>query len=83
MLLFIAMKGGDPMCSGGGSGGGYTPPPKVDPAPTVVQSSDVGSNEGAAKAQRRRHGRASTMLSSDRASILGTAEGQGSRSTLG
>lgn len=69
------------MCSGGGGGGGSYTPPKVDPAPTVVQSSDVGSGDGAAKAQKRRHGRASTMLSSDRDTILGTLTG--GRTTLG
>ena len=60
------------MCTGGG--GSYTPP-KVDPAPTVVQSSDVGSNDGATQSQKRKHGRASTMLSSDRDTILGGATG--------
>lgn len=68
------------MCSGGGGGGSYTPP-KVDPAPTVVQSSDVGTSD-AIKSQKRRHGRASTMLSSDRDTILGGATGNG-RITLG
>ncbi|MBF1706517.1 MAG: hypothetical protein HXO80_07615 [Selenomonas sp.] len=67
------------MCTGGG--GSYTPP-KVDPAPTVVQSSDVGSNDGATQSQKRKHGRASTMLSSDRDTILGGATGSG-RTTLG
>lgn len=67
------------MCTGGG--GSYTPP-KVDPAPTVVQSSDVGSNDGATQSQKRKHGRASTMLSSDRDTILGGATGNG-RTTLG
>lgn len=71
------------MCSGGGGGGGYVAPPKVDPAPTVVQSSDVGSGDSAAKSQKRRHGRASTMLSSDRDTILGTLTGGGGRNTLG
>ena len=75
------MKGGDPMCSGGGGGGGSYTPPKVDPAPTVVQSSDVGSGDSAAKSQKRRHGRASTMLSNDRDTILGTLTG--GRTTLG
>jgi hypothetical protein len=81
--FFVAMKGGDPMCSGGGGGGGYVAPPKVDPAPTMVQSSDVGSSDSAAKSQKRRHGRASTMLSSDRDTILGTLTGSGGRTTLG
>ena len=76
------MKGGDAMCSGGG-GGGYTPPPKVDPAPTPVQSSDAGVKDNASGAQRRRRGRSSTMLSSDRDTILGTLAGGGSRTTLG
>lgn len=67
------------MCTGGG--GSYTPP-KVDPAPTVVQSSDVGSNDGATQSQKRKHGRASTMLSSDRDTILGGATGSW-RTTLG
>lgn len=67
------------MCTGGG--GSYTPP-KVDPAPTVVQSSDVGSNDGATQSQKRKRGRASTMLSSDRDTILGGATGSG-RTTLG
>ena len=67
------------MCTGGG--GSYTPP-KVDPAPTVVQSSDVGSNDGATQSQKRKHGRASTMLSSDRDTILGGATGSG-RTTRG
>lgn len=67
------------MCTGGG--GSYTPP-KVDPAPTVVQSSDVGSNDGATQSQKRKHGRASTMLSSDRDTILGGAT-SGGRTTLG
>lgn len=67
------------MCTGGG--GSYTPP-KVDPPPTTVQVSDVGSNDGAAQAQKRKHGRASTMLSSDRDTILGGATGSG-RTTLG
>ena len=71
------------MCTGGGgSMPTYTPPPKVDPAPTAVQSSDVGSSDTASKAQKRRHGRGSTMLSSDRDTILGTAQG-GGRTTLG
>ena len=68
------------MCSGGGGGRSYTPP-KVDPVPTVVQSSDVGTSD-ATKSQKRRHGRASTMLSSDRDTILGGATGNG-RTTLG
>lgn len=68
------------MCSGGGGGDNYTPP-KVDPAPSVVQPSDVGSKDSAAKAQKRRHGRSSTMLSSDRDTILGTLTG--GRTTLG
>ncbi|BEU87448.1 hypothetical protein TAMA11512_09120 [Selenomonas sp. TAMA-11512] len=59
----------------------YTPP-RVDPAPTVVQASDVGT-ETAAKSQKRRHGRASTMLSSDRGTILGTLAGGDGRTTLG
>lgn len=67
------------MCSGGG-GGSYTPP-KVDPAPMLVQPSDFGTSD-ATKSQKRRHGRASTMLSSDRDTILGGATGSG-RTTLG
>ena len=70
------------MCSGGGGGGNYTPP-KVDPAPTVVQSSDIGSGDTASNAQKRRHGRSSTMLSSDRDTILGTLANGGGRTTLG
>lgn len=70
------------MCSGGGGGGSYTPP-KVDPAPTAVQSSDIGSQDNASKAQKRRHGRSSTMLSSDRDTILGTLANGGGRTTLG
>lgn len=70
------------MCTGGGGGVTYTPPPKVDPAPTVVQSTDVGTEDTANKSQRRRRGRASTMLSSDRDTILGGATG-GGRTTLG
>jgi len=81
--FLIAVKGGDPMCTGGSGGGASYTPPKVDPAPTSVQSSDIGSGDSAAKAQKRRHGRASTMLSSDRDTILGTLTGNGGRTTLG
>jgi hypothetical protein len=70
------------MCSGGGGSVSYTPPPKVDPAPTSVQSSDIGSDNASAS-QRRRRGRASTMLSSDRETILGTLANGGGRTTLG
>lgn len=71
------------MCTGGSGGGASYTPPKVDPAPTAVQSSDIGSGDSAAKAQKRRHGRASTMLSSDRDTILGALTGNGGRTTLG
>ena len=71
------------MCSGGGGGGSYTPPPKVDPAPTMVQSSDIGSKDSASGSQKRRRGRSSTMLSGDRETILGTLSGNGGRTTLG
>ena len=70
------------MCTGGGSMPAYTPPPKADPAPTAVQSSDVGSSDTASKAQKRRHGRSATMLSTDRDTILSAASG-GGRTTLG
>ena len=71
------------MCSGGGGSVSYTPPPKVDPAPTAVQSSDIGAQDNASASQRRRRGRASTMLSSDRETILGTLANGGGRTTLG
>ena len=69
------------MCTGGSGGGASYTSPKVDPAPTAVQSSDIGSQDNASASQRRRRGRASTMLSSDRDTILGTLTG--GRTTLG
>lgn len=69
------------MCSGGG-GGSYTAP-KVDPAPTTVQSSDIDTSSTQTQ-QRRRRGRSSTMLSTDRNTILGSlANSDGTRNTLG
>lgn len=55
--------------------------PQVDPAPTTVSSADVGTDQSAAANQRRRRGRSSTELSTDRDTILG-ASGN-TRSTLG
>lgn len=76
------------MCGGGG-GGSYTAP-KVDPAPTVVQSADTGVDTSVGKKQKRRVGQASNMLTANRAAeaatILGgatNAGGTGTRSTLG
>jgi hypothetical protein len=58
------------MCSGGG-GGSYTPP-KIDPAPTVVQNSDVQADSGKnERKERRRVNRESTIRSLDRDTILG------------
>lgn len=56
----------------------YTPP-KVDPAPTTVQPADVSADESTPERKRRR-GRSSTELSTDRDTILG---GTGTRTTLG
>lgn len=59
------------MCTGGGGGGSYTPP-KIDPAPTVVQSSDVQADSGKnERKERRRVSRESTIRSLDRDTILG------------
>lgn len=58
----------------------YTPP-KVDPAPTTVQASDVETTT-AAQTQRRKRGRSSTQLANDRGTILGSL-GDGTRTTLG
>lgn len=63
------------------SGGSYTAP-KVDPAPTTVQSSDVGT-EKEATTQRRKRGHSSTELSTDRQSILGNLINSSGRNTLG
>lgn len=55
--------------------------PKVDPAPTAVQAADVGTDTGMST-QKRRRGHASTELSTDRQTILGSLMG-GNRTTLG
>ncbi|UZD43633.1 hypothetical protein [Selenomonas sputigena] len=70
------------MCSGGGGGSGSYTPPKVDPAPTTVQPSDLSSKD-TSSGQKRRRGRASTSLANDRDTILGTIAGSGGRTTLG
>lgn len=68
------------MCSGGG--GSYTAP-KVDPAPTAVQSSDVDTSS-ASESQKRKRGRRSTMLSDDRTLISSASTGDNTtRNTLG
>lgn len=77
------------MCSGGG-GGSYQAP-KVDPAPTAVQSADTGVDTSASNKQRKKRGLSSNFLSNDRgsaATILGSAIGGGNadggaRKTLG
>ena len=73
------------MCSGGG-GGGYTvqrvEAPKVDPAPQVVTGNEVDTGNEVKK-ERRRRGRSTTMLSSDRDTILGTLAGGNSASASG
>lgn len=75
------------MCSGGG-GGSYSAP-KVDPVPTVVQSSDTGVDTSAGNRQKRKRGAMANTLTQDRAaeaaSILGgaTNTGAGTRKTLG
>jgi len=53
--------------------------PKVDPAPTTVQAADVDTT-AATTTQRRKRGRGSNQLSTDRDTILG---GTGTRNTLG
>lgn len=53
--------------------------PKVDPAPTTVQPADVEADTTTPERKRRR-GRSSTELSTDRDTILG---GAGTRETLG
>lgn len=60
------------MCMGRSS---YSAPatPKVDPAPTTVQASDVDTG-GEEKKKKERRGRGSTVLE-DRGSILGNLGG--------
>ena len=72
------------MCSlGGGSSASAT---KIDPAPVAVQSADVGT-DSVQDSQKKKRGRKSTEVSTDRATILGSlANGDnstGNRSTLG
>lgn len=69
------------MCVGGGHSTPSYTAPKVDPAPTTVSSADVGTDQTASNSQRRRRGRGSTELSTDRDTILGSAGS--TRSTLG
>nr|DAV69299.1 MAG TPA: hypothetical protein [Caudoviricetes sp.] len=75
------------MCMGGGGGGSYTAPvaPKVDPVPTAVTDSGQNSTQRVSKEQRRKKGQSSNVLSADRDTILGSAEGTAgtSRTTLG
>lgn len=53
----------------------------ADPTPTTVQPADVSTGDNVERANKRRRGRGSTELSTDRASILGGLGG--GRSTLG
>lgn len=64
------------MCSGGG--GGYTAA-KVDPAPTTVTASDIGS-DSVQKKNKNKHNRSSNTLARDRGTILGSL-GTGSADT--
>lgn len=69
------------MCSGGG--GSYSAP-KVDPAPTNVNTESPIDTESSQSSQRRKRGRNSNSLSSDRSTILGSlASNNGGRNTLG
>ncbi|BEU87832.1 hypothetical protein TAMA11512_12960 [Selenomonas sp. TAMA-11512] len=78
------------MCSGGGKSKSVSvpeyKPPKVDPVPTTVQASDTP--DAPREEQRKRRGRASTMLAEDRGAILGAIANAankeaGVRKTLG
>ena len=54
--------------------------PKPDPAPTAVQAADVQATDNGERKEARRRGRGSTMISTDRDTILGQLSG---RNTLG
>lgn len=71
------------MCSGG-----YSAPSvqKVDPAPTNVNQGSPIDTESTQHSQRRKRGRSTNNLSSDRQTILGALAGDtgsSTRSTLG
>jgi hypothetical protein len=73
------------MCMGGG---GAPATPRVDPAPTVVQPSDVQADSGKnERKERRRIGRDSNVRAEDRNSILGSLlngdNSSGTRNKLG
>lgn len=74
------------MCMGGGGSAPATP--RVDPAPTVVQPSDVQADSGKnERKERRRIGRDSNVRAEDRNSILGSLlngdNSSGTRNKLG
>jgi hypothetical protein len=74
------------MCMGGGGDAPATP--RVDPAPTVVQPSDVQADSGKnERKERRRIGRDSNVRAEDRNSILGSLlngdNSSGTRNRLG
>jgi hypothetical protein len=59
-------------------------PPRVDPAPTTVQASDVQAEGGSGDKERReqeRRKRAATAIAQDRDTILGAAPS--GRNTMG
>lgn len=69
------------MCMGGRPSAPAAP--KVDPAPTPVQPTDVQAGEGSGaaerrEAERRKRGRAGTFLRNDEDTILGAAKGRDS-----
>lgn len=66
------------MCGGGG--GSYTAP-KIDPVPTVVNSTVDNGDRSATNAQRRKRGASNNAVSTDRDTILGNMGGL--RNTLG
>lgn len=57
--------------------------PKVDPAPTNVNTENPIDTESAQTSQRRKRGRNSNSLSSDRTTILSSLANNGDRNTLG
>lgn len=75
------------MCSSKVFGGHSYSAPKVEPvapAPTTVQAADVNADSGAnERKDKRRRGRSSTELSTDRDTILGGLGTTGTRQTLG